>query len=206
MVYSDKSYWEGRYVDASKTHEEELYEWYIDFQALKEYIIEDLQLSNSYKPMILVSGCGNSTFCEELAESGMKLSPPCTVLVQCLKCTVLNYIGISDKVYGMDYSPAVIDMMQARVETKGYKGVHYFQADARMMPEVASGSYDCILDKGTLDAIASAGASERSGSNQVDNIILYFILLLLNNLHLSLYFILYIVYYSHQRKMRLIIC
>lgn len=34
------------------------------------------------------------------------------------------------------------------------------QADARYMPDIASGTYDVLFDKGTLDAIASGGSTD----------------------------------------------
>lgn len=47
------------------------------------------------------------------------------------------------------------------------RGVYnLLQADARGMPEIASGRYDVLLDKGTLDAIATEGAAGK-GDNQV---------------------------------------
>jgi hypothetical protein len=70
-------------------------------------------------------------------------------------------------VHGMDYSPTACTMMQRRAEQGGYS-IGYFAGDARRMPEVRSGHYDLLLDKGTLDAIASGDAeAEMAGKGKV---------------------------------------
>jgi hypothetical protein len=38
------------------------------------------------------------------------------------------------------------------------------QADARYMPEIASSTYDAVIDKGTLDAISTGGANDKAGT------------------------------------------
>jgi hypothetical protein len=38
------------------------------------------------------------------------------------------------------------------------------QADARCMPEIASSTYNAVIDKGTLDAISTGGASDEAGA------------------------------------------
>jgi SAM-dependent methyltransferase len=80
----------------------------------------------------------------------------------------------------MDYSDVVIEMMSKRGLELNLRGIRYFtvsdifstfkvshhlclvQADARNMYSEAAQSFDAIVDKGTLDAIASSGIGDNS--------------------------------------------
>lgn len=73
--YSNQGYWEDRYTDLNKqepTTKAVVYEWYASYQEIEKYIREDVSSisSNAAGVNILVSGCGNSSLCEDLYHSG----------------------------------------------------------------------------------------------------------------------------------------
>jgi hypothetical protein len=69
--YSDKAYWDARYQETqSKQSGDQVYEWYLDFQVLRPLLLEDLTKVNAKGFKIMVSGCGNSTFCEDICKLG----------------------------------------------------------------------------------------------------------------------------------------
>lgn len=169
----------------------DVYEWYVSFSDVEAVFQEDVKQTQAKdNSLILVSGCGNSTLCEDISDKG-KLSgvPIWHEFVWGFKLNshwVFSTAGFKN-VHGMDYSPSVIKNMQERSKDLKLSHIRYFQvislksiravcvhlkfspisplrcdmqADARYMPDIATGTYDVLFDKGTLDAIASAGASD----------------------------------------------
>jgi hypothetical protein len=51
-----------------------VYEWYLDFQVLRPLLLADLTKVDAKGFKIMVSGCGNSTFCEDICKLGRCLS------------------------------------------------------------------------------------------------------------------------------------
>eukprot|EP00602_Paraphysomonas_sp_CaronLab_P007951 CAMPEP_0185035482 /NCGR_PEP_ID=MMETSP1103-20130426/26931_1 /TAXON_ID=36769 /ORGANISM="Paraphysomonas bandaiensis, Strain Caron Lab Isolate" /LENGTH=1068 /DNA_ID=CAMNT_0027572581 /DNA_START=27 /DNA_END=3233 /DNA_ORIENTATION=+ len=137
--YGNTQYWDQRY---EKENEEKIYEWYLNFEDIQEILVYDLQEcmerlgnnlpSNEMIGEILVSGCGNSSLCEDLWKAGFR------------------------HICGSDYSAAVINNMEQRRTRNDMKTLRYIQADGRHMPASMSRSCMAVIDKGTLDAIASA--------------------------------------------------
>jgi hypothetical protein len=79
MDYSDKVYWENRYKSLSTTkvasksepESQQIYEWYASFDKIKDYIVQELLRSpKKLESSVLVSGCGNSSICEDMWENG----------------------------------------------------------------------------------------------------------------------------------------
>ena len=81
--YTDQTYWDKRYKrDVSSGNEisNPIYEWYLGFEDIIKLINEDISSSlnllrnkkqiNSLSASILVSGCGNSSLCEDLVHYG----------------------------------------------------------------------------------------------------------------------------------------
>ena len=141
-AYGDKEYWESRYNKSSTSHgkDNEVYEWYVSLKEIAKELLADIAGNNKKslrKASILVSGCGDSSSCEDLVD-----------------------MGFTD-VSGMDYSLAVIEKMRKRTYGAETRCIRYFQADALHMPSESSGKYDVVIDKGTLDAITS----EQGGYN-----------------------------------------
>jgi SAM-dependent methyltransferase len=151
--YGNEGYWEDRYSTKSTNKDgNDIYEWYMSFNELKDKLYKDIFISGllpsnknniEFKNKILVTGCGNSTICEDLVNVGF------------------------DNVYGMDYSESVINNMKNRIKDNNnlLKCCNYFQADALNMKSEKTGSYNTIFDKGTLDAITSNDSGESGDNN-----------------------------------------
>lgn len=74
-IYSDQNYWEDRYGslnDDGKGENADVYEWYASYKEIRDHIKEDVHSTriNIADVEFLVSGCGNSTLCEELYHDG----------------------------------------------------------------------------------------------------------------------------------------
>lgn len=104
---------------------QEPYDWLHDYTTLRN-IVERVANDDC---RILNVGCGNSLLPEEMYDDG--------------------YINIVN----VDISPTVVDHMRSRnQETR--PEMQWLEMDATRMPTFADGSFDLILDKGTLDAFA----------------------------------------------------
>merc|ERR1719261_665442 len=84
-------------------------------------------LSEKKTERILVVGCGNSTIGEVMFNAGF----------QSVTC--------------VDWSPEAIMNMQS--EHRKNEGMEYFVADCKCMDMLPNAHYDCVIDKGCLDAI-----------------------------------------------------
>ncbi len=67
--YGEKRYWDSRYAQAQNSADT-LYEWYLSFLELRHYLFQELSKFGMSCPL-LVTGCGNSTLCEDLLQCGM---------------------------------------------------------------------------------------------------------------------------------------
>ena len=145
-LYSDKSFWETRYKETKTEPSSAMYEWYLSFEEWKPHLlplltpIKQMPLHHDGRvDALLVSGCGNSSLCEDLVDMGFT------------------------NVAGFDYSPSVVATMQQRAVDKGISSVvRYYDADARDMKNDHNDKYAAVIDKGTLDAIASGDTREGS--------------------------------------------
>ena len=137
--YSKKSFWDMRYETERSSG---LYEWYLSWEEWQQSLLG--QLSHHMRgDALLVAGCGNSSTCEDLACAGF------------------------ENVAGFDYSSVVVDTMTMRSTEKGLsERVRYFTADARNLHDVKDNSIATVLDKGTLDAIASGSSSSGKGEGE----------------------------------------
>ena len=82
--YGQKEFWEKRYnkegnIKESKVKEQTenfdinapLYEWYLSFDEFSSLLLPELSQTGDFQnSKILVSGCGNSSLCEDLHKSG----------------------------------------------------------------------------------------------------------------------------------------
>ena len=132
--YGSKGYWDERYGDRSDERAAAVYEWYLAFGDFSALLLPELRRPDALPT--LVTGCGNSTLCEDLRRAGVQ------------------------NVHGTDYSAAALEAMVRRAAELGLGDIRYFEADCRDMPAVAAGTYGNVVDKGTLDAIASGGAAD----------------------------------------------
>lgn len=111
----------------------EAFEWYGSFAELREVVVtaQGLKADDS----ILVVGCGNSDFSVHLYEHG---------------CTAVTNV---------DFEPGVIEEMGRRHAK--CERMRWVVADMTALGDaVPSNSFDCIIDKGALDALASSETPE----------------------------------------------
>lgn len=165
--YGESDYWEERYAakddktaPKSTSSDEGLYEWYINFDEFQELFVPDLAThSLPAKSSIMVAGNGNSSFCEDLYKNGNTISPLSQFVISCH----IIYPGYTNTV-GVDVSAAVTQQMKSRSVQLGMKGLQYLQADLTAI-SCKPACYDIIVDKGTLDAIASSGGGAVEAMN-----------------------------------------
>ena len=111
----------------------EPFDWYQVYSGIKE-IISPYMTKND---KILNIGCGNSRLSEDLSEEGY------------------------EDITNIDFSTKVINIMEQTYKEK-FPKMQFKVADVLDMKEFESGSFNTILDKGTLDCILC-------GDNSVPN-------------------------------------
>ena len=120
--YGDPKYWDDRY---EKSGVNNTFDWLESFQSLSGVLDQFL---TDKKMRILVLGCGNAEFSEDLYDAGYE-----------------NVINI-------DISSVCIDQMNERNKEKRPNMV--FQVgDVTNMPEFKDNSFDLAIDKSTIDAL-----------------------------------------------------
>lgn len=119
-----------QYWDKFFTKRSSAFEWYGEYTDLCHVLHKYLKPSNR----LLIAGCGNSKLSESLYDVGF----------QCID--------------NIDISEVVIRQMTARNKDKRPK-MTFSKMDLLCM-SYKNSSYDCVLDKGTLDAIFSNTADE----------------------------------------------
>lgn len=119
-VFSKKEYWNERFT------EEEAYDWLVKFDELSKHILCHLNRDDR----ILVIGCGNSSFSQELYDAGF------------------------ENVTNIDFSDVVIDKMRAMHQEIRPK-MQWICADMCNLVDThfSPNSFDVIIDKATIDAI-----------------------------------------------------
>jgi len=132
--YGDENFWEKRYQEESekcrdKEGDIDTYEWYLTFEQMRPLLARDLDTAlrraSADACKIVVSGCGNSTLCEDLHAAGYR------------------------NVSGNDYSTSVIGAMQKR--SSSHSEIEYYVGDARDLAPVGVGpaTHVAVVDKGT---------------------------------------------------------
>ena len=120
----------------SQNRDKEPFDWYQGYEGIKDIITQYL----SYSSAILNIGCGNSKLSEEMYEDGY---------------TTISNVDISD---------IVIDQMQEYYKEK-IPSLKFLKADIRNMKEhFEDGSFDVVIDKGTLDSLL---CGDSSGPNSI---------------------------------------
>jgi len=122
-----RAYESPQYWEKRYQKKEEQFDWYQDWNGEMKDALKD-KLQRSHK--ILNIGCGNSKFSEQLYDDGYT--------------DILN----------TDISKTVIDQMRQRYE--GNRPLMRWEImDCMNMEQAKNGSFDVVIDKGTLDALFS---------------------------------------------------
>ena len=142
--YGSQKYWELSYASPSVytgTTGAASYEWYMSslprFQPLLAALLP--HNSSTAPTTVLDIGCGNSTLLSYL-----------------LSCGIIT-TGI-----GMDYSPSVIKTLTANNTAAALQYHHHDLTSPIPAAIIPPESIHCAVDKGTLDAILSAGTTPES--------------------------------------------
>ncbi|KAK9172110.1 Methyltransferase domain protein [Cryptosporidium meleagridis] len=146
--FTSSEYWSKFFKDYGG-ESNRAFEWYGDFEALRDLLIESLRTSGRSEPdnkRILHVGCGNSTLPAKLYDEGFT------------------------DITNIDFSSQIIELM--REQNKSKKGLEWICMDIEKdfgdYVEKAEnlGQFDAIIDKGFLDAYLSESTSENGLSSR----------------------------------------
>ncbi|KAL6843063.1 hypothetical protein ACP4OV_027137 [Aristida adscensionis] len=140
--YGAAAYWDARYSSSAcgspapgRGGGGEFFDWYQTYPALRPLLRACLPAPSR----VLMVGCGNSLLSEDMVKDGY------------------------DDIVNIDISSVVIEQMKEK--HADVPQLTYMQMDVRDMSFFGNESFDCVLDKGTLDAMmcaddAPSGASK----------------------------------------------
>ncbi|WCJ20817.1 S-adenosyl-L-methionine-dependent methyltransferases superfamily protein [Euphorbia peplus] len=140
MGTSTQAYGESWYWDERYSNESGSFDWYQKYPSLSPLI-------NLYIPRhhhILVTGCGNSAFSEGMVNDGY------------------------EDVVNVDISSVVIEAMQKKYSNTPQ--LKYIQMDVRDMSAFQKGSFDAVIDKGTIDSLLCGGNSRRNAVKMLEEV------------------------------------
>ncbi len=131
------------------------YEWFKGYEYFREAVTKYIRKSDR----ILMLGCGNSSNC---------------LVIFRVRSAHLFDVGFSEemcldgfeRIVNVDYSERVIEMMKERTR-ETFPSLEWLAMDFRDMSALDSGSFDVVLDKGSLDALWSDGGSQWDPSETV---------------------------------------
>ncbi|CAD8070966.1 unnamed protein product [Paramecium sonneborni] len=116
------------------------FEWYQNYDNLKDIVTQYI----NHNSRILNIGCGNSNIPEDMYKEGYQW------------------------IVNLDFSKVVIDFMKEKY--KQYPGhFQFILADARDLP-FPNDSFDCVFDKGLLDAVLSGDYSAQNSKKVINHI------------------------------------
>ncbi|XP_042463174.1 EEF1A lysine methyltransferase 4-like isoform X1 [Zingiber officinale] len=116
------------------------FDWYQRYPALRPFIRKYVPVSSR----VLMVGCGNALMSEDMVMDG--------------------YVSISN----IDISSVVIEMMIKKYEH--IPQLEYMLMDARDMTFFNDESFDCVMDKGTLDSLMCGVDAPLSASRMLEEI------------------------------------
>ena len=120
--FGDLKYWEKRYKESN----EETFDWLENYTSLKKYLVKYLTDKDMH---ILVIGCGNARFSEDLYDDGFQ------------------------NIVNNDISPAVIKHMTAR-NAESRPKMKWVVMDVTEMNSLEDNTFDLVIDKSTIDTLS----------------------------------------------------
>ncbi|CAO2829811.1 unnamed protein product [Amaranthus hypochondriacus] len=136
-----QSYGEPSYWNKRYKDEDSPFDWYQKYPALAPLI--HLYLSPDSSKHILIVGCGNSTFSESMAADGF------------------------EDIVNIDISNVVIEEMKKKYAN--HPNLKYITMDVRDMSDL-TGSFDAVIDKGTLDSILCGNDSRENATKMLKEV------------------------------------
>ncbi|GMH19608.1 hypothetical protein Nepgr_021449 [Nepenthes gracilis] len=137
---STQAYGEASYWDDRYRQESGPFDWYQNYSSLSSLI--NLYIPRHHR--LLVVGCGNSAFSEGLVDDGY------------------------EDVVNIDISSVVIEAMQKKYSN--HPQLKYIKMDARDLSAFQTGSFEAVIDKGTLDSILCGNNSRQNAANMLEEI------------------------------------
>ncbi|CAI9779706.1 unnamed protein product [Fraxinus pennsylvanica] len=135
QAYGEPSYWDNRY-----TEDPGPFDWYQNYPSLSPL----LRLYIHHHHRVLVVGCGNSAFSEEMVDDGY------------------------EDVVNIDISSVVIEAMQKKYSNRPH--LKYIKMDVRDMSTFETGSFDAVIDKGTLDSLLCGYNSKQNATKMLEEV------------------------------------
>lgn len=142
MGTSTQAYGEPWYWDNRYSSESGPFDWYQKYPSLAPLI--NLYIPRHVHPRILVVGCGNSAFSEGMVSDGY------------------------EDVVNIDISTVVIEAMKRK--HSNHPQLKYIGMDVRDMSEFQSGSFNAVIDKGTLDSILCGNDSRKNAPKMLKEV------------------------------------
>ncbi|XP_071706773.1 uncharacterized protein [Rutidosis leptorrhynchoides] len=141
QAYGEAWYWDKRYAEESTA----TFDWYQKYESLSPLLhLYIPTTTTNHHRRILVVGCGNSAFSESMSKNG--------------------YTDIVN----IDISSVVIEAMQKKYS--GSPHLKYIEMDVRDMKAFENGSFDAVIDKGTLDSLMCGHNSKPNAAKMLDEI------------------------------------
>ncbi|KAI4338589.1 hypothetical protein MLD38_023627 [Melastoma candidum] len=137
QAYGESSYWDNRYAGDSKP-----FDWYQKYSSLSPLV--RLYVSPPDRPRVLVVGCGNSLFSEQMVDDGY------------------------EDVVNVDVSSVVIDEMKKKYANRPQ--LRYMVMDVRDMSAFESASFGVVIDKGTLDSLLCGSNSQTNAEKMLQEV------------------------------------
>lgn len=141
MTSPTQAYGEQWYWDNRYSNESGPFDWYQKYPALAPLI--RLYVPHNHQRILMV-GCGNSAFSEGMVDDGF------------------------EDVVNVDVSAVVIKAMQEKYQNRPQ--LKYIEMDVKSMNEFESGSFDAVIDKGTLDSILCGTNSRQNATQMLEEI------------------------------------
>lgn len=116
--YGNPQYWDQRYADGKGS----MFDWLEDYNSLKDILSKYINPDSK----ILILGCGNANFSEDLYDAGF------------------------EKQWNIDISSVVIEQMKERNKARANMRYEVMDVCDLKYPE---NFFDCVIDKSTIDAI-----------------------------------------------------
>ncbi|XP_024985914.1 EEF1A lysine methyltransferase 4 [Cynara cardunculus var. scolymus] len=119
------------------------FDWYQKYESLAPLLHLYVPPTTTHRRVLIV-GCGNSVFSEGMSKDG--------------------YTDIVN----IDVSSVVIDAMQKKYS--GSPHLKYIHMDVRDMKAFESGSFDAVIDKGTLDSLLCGHNSKTNAAKMLEEV------------------------------------
>ncbi|KAM0951242.1 putative endothelin-converting enzyme 1 [Dioscorea sansibarensis] len=134
------AYGEASYWDRRYGQDPGPFEWYQKYRSLAPLF--DLYLRRDHR--LLLVGCGNSALGEDMLNDGY------------------------EDIVNIDISSVVIEAMQKKYQDK--PALKYIKMDVRDMSDFESGSFDAVIDKGTLDSLMCGHDAQENATKMLEEV------------------------------------